>query len=251
VANFSTPWDSLLPGDGAYTDIVAGGNPFYVSAQQGVIYRARRSNNQLLYTLVQPVTPNDESDFLFIAPFQLDPNNPRVMYLAVANGVWRNSNLDAITVVDNQNPVTTNWSALNSSAIANTQVTTLAVSKTPANRLYFGATDYQSSTVLVRVNNAPTNPAGTNITPASVSGGAYPACIGIHPNNADEIIAVFSNYRISSSGIPPMAARAGRISKAISPATKARRFAGLPSFPPKLEKLIFSPLAPAFIRRRL
>jgi hypothetical protein len=198
VASFSTPWTSLLSGDGAYTDIVAGGNTFYVSAQQGVVVRARRSNNQLLYTLVQPVTPNGDNDFLFVAPFQLDPNNPRVMYLAVANGVWRNSNLDAITVVDNPNPVTTNWSALFNSAITNTQVTTLVVSKNPANRLYFGATDYQANTVLVRVDNASANPAGTIITPPAVSGGAYPACIGINPNNADEILAVFSNYRISS-----------------------------------------------------
>jgi FlgD Ig-like domain len=197
VANFSTPWAALLTGDGAYTDIAAGGNPFYVSAQQGVIVRARRSNNQLLYTLVQPATPNGGNDFLFVAPFQLNPTDPRVMYLAVANGVWRNSNLDAITVVDNQNPVTTNWSALNNSAIPNTQVTTLAVSKIPANRLYFGATDYQANTVLLRVDNAPNNPAGTNITPAGVPGGAYPACIAINPNSADEIIAVFSNYRIS------------------------------------------------------
>ncbi len=196
--NFATPWASLLSGDGAYTDIVAGGNTFYVSAQQGVVVRARQSNNQLLYTLVQPVTPNGDKDFLFVAPFQLDPNNPRVMYLAVANGVWRNSNLDAITVVDNPNPVTTNWSALDNSAIANTQVTTLAVSKNPANRLYFGATDYQANTVLVRVDNAPANPAGTIITPPAVFGGAYPACIGINPNHADEILAVFSNYRISS-----------------------------------------------------
>jgi photosystem II stability/assembly factor-like uncharacterized protein len=198
AANFSTPWASLLSGDGAYTDIVAGGNTFYVSAQQGVVVRARRSNNQLLYTLVQPATPNGDKDFLFIAPFQLDPNNSRVMYLAVANGVWRNSNLDAITAVDNPNPVTTNWSALSNSAIANNQVTALAVSKNPANRLYFGATDYRANTVLVRVNNAPTNPAGTDITPAGVPGGAYPSCIGVNPNNADEIIAVFSNYRIPS-----------------------------------------------------
>jgi hypothetical protein len=87
---------------------------------------------------------------------------------------------------------------LNNSAIANTQVTTLAVSKIPANRLYFGATDYQANTVLVRVDNAPTNSAGTDITPAGVPGGAYPSCIAINPNNADEIIAVFSNYRIPS-----------------------------------------------------
>jgi len=197
VVNFNTPWASLLSGDGAYTEIVAGGNTFYVSAQMGLVIRARRSNNQLLMSLVKPVTPNGDRDFLFITPYQLDPNNPRVMYLAVGNSVWRNSNLDDITVVDNQDPVTTNWSSLSNSAVSNMQVTTLAVSKTPANRLYFGATNFQTSTAIVRVDNAPGNPAGANITPPGAAG-AYPSCIGVNPNNANEIIAVFSNYRIPS-----------------------------------------------------
>ena len=198
VTNFNTPWASLLSGDGAYTDIAAGGNTFYVSAQMGFVIRARVVNNQIVFSLVKPATPNGERDFLFITPYQLDPNDSRVMYLAVANGVWRNSNLDGITVVNNNDPVTTNWSALDNSAVPNSQVTTLAISKSPANRLYFGATDFQSSPVIMRVDNAPSNPAGTNITPAGLPGGAYPSCIGINPNNADEIIAVFSNYRIPS-----------------------------------------------------
>ncbi len=196
--DYSTPWERPLSGDGAYTDIVAGGSPFYVSAQQGFVIRNLRSGNQLVQSLVKPVTPNGEGDFLFIAPYQLDPNDPRVMYLAVANSVWRNSNLDAIPAVANFDPVTTNWSALDNSGVPNTQVTTLAIAKVPANRLFFGATDYQSTTVLRRVDNAQNNPSGTTITPGNVPGGSYPSCLGVNPNDGNEVLAVFSNYGISS-----------------------------------------------------
>ncbi len=199
VNDYNTPWSRPLSGDGSYTDIVPGGNPFYVSAQKGFVIRNLAVGNQIIQTLVRPATPNGEGDFLFIAPYQLDPNNPRVMYLAVANGVWRNSNLDAIPPVENyRDPVTINWSALNNSAAPNTQVTTLAIAKTPANRLYFGATDYQSSTVLKRVDNAQNNSSGTTITPGNVPGGSYPSCVGVNPNDGNEILAVFSNYGISS-----------------------------------------------------
>ena len=198
VSNFNTPWASLFSGDGAFTDIAAGGNPYYVSAQNGLVFRIVQQNNQAFYGMVKPVTPNGESDFLFICPFQLDPNDPRVMYMTVANGVYRNSNLDGIPR-DNENPTTINWTALSNSAIAgNAQATALAVSKTPANRLYFGGTDYQANTYLVRVNNAQNNPAGTNILPQGVPGGSYPSCIGVNPNNADELFVVFSNYAIPS-----------------------------------------------------
>lgn len=198
VSNFGTPWASLFSGDGAYTDIASGGNPYYVSAQNGLAFRVLQQGNQAFYAMVKPVTPNGENDFLFICPFQLDPNDARVMYFAVANGVYRNSNLDGIPR-DNENPTSINWSSLSNSVVAgNAQVTTLAVSKTPANRLYFGATDYQANTYLVRVNNAQNNSSGTNILPPGVPGGSYPSCIGVNPSNADELFAVFSNYAIPS-----------------------------------------------------
>ena len=195
--DLTRPWIPLFGGDGAYTAIVAGGNPYFVSSQNGFVFRASFNNNRWDYSRVQPATPNGERDFLFIAPFQLDPNSPRVMYMAVGNGVWRNSNLDDIPS-NNQNPVSTNWMALSNSAVANSQTTTLAIASTPANRLYFGATDYQSKTTIMRVDNAGANSPGTNITPPGITGGSYPSCVAINPNNGDEIMAVFSNYQVPS-----------------------------------------------------
>ncbi|PJF20285.1 MAG: hypothetical protein CUN56_16940, partial [Phototrophicales bacterium] len=114
----------------------------YVSSQLGNIVRITISGNQAVYSLVKPA---NAQNFLFIAPFMLDPNDSKVMYLAEGNRVWRNSDLTAIPD-NNQNPTSINWTALSNSAVPNTQVTTVTVAKTPANRVYFGATDYQSST---------------------------------------------------------------------------------------------------------
>jgi hypothetical protein len=197
TTNSNTPWTSLPSGDGAYCAVAPGGLPFYFSSQSALgFYRATVSNNQLVLSIVRPAGVS-ASSFLFITPYLLDPNDSRVMYLAAGNTVWRNSNLDQIPA-GNQQATNINWSALSSSAAGNAQVTALAVSQTPANRLYFGATNFQSTTVITRVDNAPSNPAGTNITPTGLTAGSYPSCIAINPNNADEIIAAFSNYSIPS-----------------------------------------------------
>ena len=188
----SQDWIEILTGDGAFAAVAPGGFPVYASSQNGNVIR-------ITQTAYSSVAPAGESNFLFITPYLLDPNDARVMYLAGGNAVWRNSNLDAIPV-GNQ-PTSVNWTRLTASAVGTPsthQVTALAVSTTPANRLYFGATDYQTQTVLKRVDNAASNPAGTVITPGGLTQGAYPSSIAVHPSNADEILATFSNYGIES-----------------------------------------------------
>lgn len=192
---YETPWSNLPSGDGAFCAVAPGGHPFYFSSQNSLgFYRANRVNNQPVLSIIKPASAEN---FLFITPYQLDPNDPRVMYLAAGGGVWRNSNLNQIPE-GNQEATNINWSALSNSAVTNKRVTTLAVSTTPANRLYFGATDFQNKPELVRVNNAPGNTTGTTITPPGAPDGAYPSCIGVNPQNGDEIIATFSSYNVPS-----------------------------------------------------
>ncbi len=190
-------WQDVLTGDGGFAAVAPGGFPLYVSSQNGNVVRISQQNGQAAYSLVKPA---GETNFQFITPYLLDPNDARVMYLAGGNTVWRNSNLDGIAV-GNQQPTATNWTKLTGSAVgaATThRVTTLAVSTAPANRLYFGATNSQNETVLKRVDNPAANPAGVVITPPGLTAGAYPSSIAIHPANADEIIATFSNYNVVS-----------------------------------------------------
>ena len=191
--DFNTEWFNLLSGDGGFAAIAPGANELYVSAQNGTVVRYSLQNSQWAQSLVSPNAQN----FQFITPYMLDPNNPDVMYIAAGNAVWRNSSLSGIPQ-GNQSPTNINWTELTNSAVANIAITTLSVSKQPANRLYFGASDYQSVTKIIRVDNAQNNPTGTDITPAGITGGSYPTCIAINPNNADEIILTFSNYKVPS-----------------------------------------------------
>ncbi len=187
-------WSEAMTGDGAFNAIVPGGSKVYVSSQLGNIVRGSQSNGQVTLTAaVSPAVNNPQ--YQFIAPMLLDPNDSRVMYLAEGNRVWRNSNLDGIPD-GNPNPTNINWTSLDNSAVANTQVTSIAVTTTPANRLYFAATNYQNTTVMKRVDNAASNPAGTTITPPISAQWAYLNCIAVNPNNGDEIMAVFSNYGV-------------------------------------------------------
>ncbi|MEM9666805.1 MAG: PKD domain-containing protein, partial [Bacteroidota bacterium] len=194
AVNGTSPWSSVFGGDGSYTALVPGGNPFYVSSQNGAVIRADIQGNNLVGTFIQP---QGATNFLFIAPFHLDPADPRVMYLAAGSQVWRNSNLDQIPTGNGQ-PTTVNWSPLTRSEVAGTQVTMSASTTVPAGRLYVGATDFQSRTVLTRVDDPAGNGPGVNITPPGVAGGSFPAGFGINPQDGDEVLATFSNYRVPS-----------------------------------------------------
>jgi chitodextrinase len=185
-------WFDLFGGDGSHAAITPGATAFYVSAQNGLTFRltARSFAN---------VTPAGASRFMFVNPFVLDPNDAKVMYMGENGGVWRNSNLEQIPD-GNQTPTSVNWTFLSGSAQPNMFTTTLSMAKTPANRLYFGATNFQSQTVLIRVDNTPANGSGGNIMPPVTSQGLapFPSSVAVHPGNGDEIIAVFSNYSIES-----------------------------------------------------
>ena len=186
-------WFTVFGGDGAYTAVAPGVSELYISSQLGNVWRITPPSSY------SNISPAGAQQFLFIAPFVLDPNDSQVMYLAEAGGVWRNSNLAGIPAT-NERPTSTNWTFLANSAQSGMLTTTLAVAKTPADRLYFGATDFQSNTRLMRVDNAASNGAGVDITPPVTTQNlpAYPSSIAINPDNGDEIIATFSNYNVES-----------------------------------------------------
>ena len=191
-ADASTDWFDLFGGDGAYAAVAPGASALYVSAQNGVVYR-------ITSTSFANIGPAGAERFMFINPFILDPNDPRVMYMGENGGVWRNSNLDGIPD-GGQEPTATNWTFLNASARAGSSTTTIAASKTPANRIYFGSTDYQTQSAIVRIDDVQNNVAGTVITPPVTAEGfpPFPSSIAVNPQDGDEVVAVFSNYNIQS-----------------------------------------------------
>ncbi len=189
AAPTNATWNSLFGGDGAFTAISNGGASIYVSSQNGRTYRLFGSNQ------FARVDPQGGSDYLFINPFILDPNNTNLMYFAGGTSVWRNSNVTQIPAGSN-NPASVNWTRLQNSSVGNSQVSALAASKSsPTNRLYIG----HSEGFVIRVDNANTgDPAGVNITPPGVAQGSYVSGIAVDPNDGNKVLVIYSNYGIVS-----------------------------------------------------
>ncbi len=192
-ASGTTPWVELpLGGDGAFTAIANGRTSYYVETQNGNVWRLTLDANGALNQWTK-VKPNHSTDYLFINPYVLDPNDTKMMYFVAGDSIWRNSDLTAIPLFS-QNSTNVNWSVLSNTS-TNDIITAIAISKTPANRLYYGSSDGQ----IWRLDNANTgNPVPVDIATGKNLADGYVSCLAVDQSNADNVIAVFSNYSIIS-----------------------------------------------------
>lgn len=192
------PWGEEFGGDGSYNAFADGGLTRYVSSQRGNIYRLNYlsaddpAGDYVSFTRVVPV---GASGFGFIAPFTLDPNDDNIMYLPAGRTVWRNDNLDGIPIFSNA-PTSVNWTNLSNTLVpVGNTISAVAVSRLPANRLYYGT----NTGLIFRVDNSNIgDQPSVNIS----SGKGLPvgnvSCITIDPANADRVFVVYSNYNVLS-----------------------------------------------------
>jgi hypothetical protein len=145
------------------------------------------------------IDPIGGTGYEFINPFMLDPNNNNIMYLAGGKKLWRNDDLSQIPMIGNWDSISTNWTPWTDTVPATgVTITALNVSKTPANRVYYGT----STKRIYRVDNANVGtPTPVDITSTNAQAfmtNAYVSCIASNPNNADEVMVIFSNYSVNS-----------------------------------------------------
>ena len=188
------PWVHSFDGDGSYCAI-GNGTEYYFSKQQGRIYKTHL-DAQGSVTDYRRMDPIGASNYRFIAPFVLDPNNNNLMYLCAGESIWRNDDLSAIQLTNQFDTISTNWVQFpDTLAITDEVITALAISKTPANRLYYGTNKRN----IYRIDNANVSiPTRQSITSTLFTATGYISCIAVNPANADEIMVVFSNYNIYS-----------------------------------------------------
>lgn len=190
-AALTTPWVTPRGGDGSYCAIADNQSAYYFSIQNGKMMRAKLDAAGTVTNFAR-IDPMGGKGYLFINPFVLDPNNNNIMYLAGGSYLWRNDNLDGIPYANNWDSISTNWTKLPSSTGL---ITAIAVSKTPANRVYYGT----SNRSVYKIDNAATGtPTATNITSTSFPTGGYVSCIAVDPANADNVMVVYSNYNVYS-----------------------------------------------------
>lgn len=189
-------------GDGAYGYF---GDSFaYVSAQNGYIQRLGYDEfgdpyNPFIDAIEwSRITPEGATDQLFISPLIVDPNNEDVMYYAAGQALWRNDQLSSIP--NYEQGTSQGWTELTDLAVPEGYViSAMAVSRTNAvHVLYYGASSRDDPPKIYRLENANTATSGAQdiSIPGDGLDGAYVHCIAVHPDKANEIIVVLSNYNI-------------------------------------------------------
>ncbi len=182
--NSSKSWKfEGLAADGSYCAFTSNDSIFFTSAQQGQIIRIEKQNGKEIWTRIDP-----GKSPLFITPFQLDPNDENVMFLANGQILKRNSDLSGI-MPNNGNSTSKNWSNI---AIFDQIISAIGVSKNPADIVYCGLSNGKVYKVVHEGNETRVS----SISDSTWNG--YISNICVNPENGDEVIVVFSNYGIPS-----------------------------------------------------
>lgn len=193
-------------GDGSYCYL--GENYAYVSSQNGrVIRTGYNAQNFPLSPYVSGensnwsnIDPTDATGQLFINPFVINPNNEQVMYYAAGEKIWINKAIE--TIPNFESKTMQGWSAPAGLDVpSGYTVTSMSISKNPAHIFYYAAYSTSEVPLIYKVANSTANEASltrTNISIPEASSGSYPHNIAINPQDANEIIIVFSNYNVPS-----------------------------------------------------
>ncbi len=171
-------------GDGSYCAFTSNDSILYISIQEGDIERVAAKNDSHVITKIDP-----GKSPLFITPFELDPNDDNVMYLAKGDSLYRNSNLSEIPFENNDNFNLQNWSSI---ADFDQVISAIGVSKNPADIIYTGLADGR----LYKVEYEDGFTSYSQISDINWNG--YINCVAVNEVNADEVLTVFSNYEIPS-----------------------------------------------------
>jgi hypothetical protein len=181
-SRFSTKdhWMTWTGGDGMHAAIGPKRTPVISSFQGGNLINGDY--------IIRPEQLNN-GNFLFYTAFTWDKANFDHLYLPAKNQLWRLNEPERLDTLD--------WAEIPAVRLALSSgeiITSVAASKIPAHRVYVGTNKGR----VLRVDNATTTPQVTNITDAAFPVNGFVGCVDVNENNADRIVAVFSNYNVPS-----------------------------------------------------
>jgi photosystem II stability/assembly factor-like uncharacterized protein len=187
-------WPQIFNYDGAFCHVAASGQDYYVTKQLAGLYRIKLDNN---YKRVQSarLDPPGNYNYLFINPFCTDPNDDKRVFMLAGAGINRCTDITQIPL-DNFLDTTReagHWDSLNTT-VTGTILTAISMSVQPAGILYYGT---QNGRIFKMANANVGQPVATEITGSSFPNGNT-SNICVHPEDADKLIVVFTNYGIRS-----------------------------------------------------
>jgi hypothetical protein len=187
-------WVHPNGGDGSYCAIADGKSKYFFSLQKGKIRMCNVDDNGTV-TSFSRIEPIGAKNYEFINPFVIDPNTNNQMYLPEGTKMWRNNNLGGIPMNNNWDSISTNWEVMTDSLPFAGSITAVAISKSPANILYYG-TDAKKVYKVVNANVSPTT--AIDITPSLANSAGFVSCIAVHPNDANKVMVTYANYAVYS-----------------------------------------------------
>lgn len=192
-----SPWVEIGRGDGSYCAIPEGRDFYLVSIQQGKIQIQDMDNdgNVLSFKRIDPT--GGPSNYNFINPFILDPNNSDIMYNNGRSRLWRQDSLSFIPQTnDIYNTISMGWTSMTSSyvGINSGYITCMDMCPVAENKIWYGT----SGGKLFRLDSANQTGVQTDLTGVDFPSNSYMSSVAVNPLNEDEIMVTFSNYNIPS-----------------------------------------------------
>ena len=195
-----SPWSAIFVGDGSFCGISSGRDYYYLSIQNGRVYKCEVSDLGVI-TSFSRIDPTGGSGYRFINSFILNPTNTNEMFLAGGRFIWRNSILDSIPITFNAfNTISQGWERINESNVGSIQTTptisALDMSAANDSFLFYGTSTggvYRLDSMNSKNYNKVT------LSHLDFPGlGSYVSSIVQNEQNADEVIVTFSNYETRS-----------------------------------------------------
>ena len=198
--SFEHMWTDVLRADGFNCEIANNGE-FIITSQnlsrQPMIrmWMAKLDEGGNV-TDYRRIDPAGGLDFQWNTAMALDNNDSGILYIAGGKTVWRHNNLRSIELNNSGDSLTEGWDALENSVVNGQDeiISCISNSIEPAHIVYYGTTNGS----IFRIENA--NIGQPEVERINRNGMplANVSCVAVDPNDADKIIAVYSNYGVES-----------------------------------------------------
>lgn len=189
-------WTMPFNGDGSFNAIADNEEDYYLQIQRGVLFKMKLNENGevIAYNRMDPLGA-DTTAYQFINYLAMDPNNDNILYFPEGKNLWRNNTANDFPYNNSQERINDGWDLMPNNSNQKTLTCIKVSNNNPSNRVYVGT----ENKIIYKIDNAHEgNPEFSSIGNLPTGPNVYITDIAIHPENADIILVVVSNYNSQS-----------------------------------------------------